>query len=818
MSDWWSNDPVAETKSAAPPSPYAGAISSVESGGRYDATGPVTRSGDRAHGKYQIMGANIGPWSQEVFGRPLSVEEFRSSPEAQDAVFNAKFGSYVQKYGPEGAAKAWFAGEKGMHNPNARDVLGTSVADYARKFNKAGGQSTDVSAQARPAGDWWASDPVAPAQQPQPAQAQPQQDAPVAAQPAPSPTVGVGESVASGAAQGVTFNLYDELRGLMEAGGLNPRDPASLGALLKGAASYWSGDKQAEQTYNAASERERATAKAAAEANPTASLAGNVAGAVALPIGGLLGAATMPARVGRGATVGAASGAAYGAGEGVGLEDRASKAASGALIGGGIGAAAPPILAAIGSGVGKITEPIANTLRGLANPEAEASRRVFSAIKRDADTGRAGLTPAEFVTAKAEGSPVANMDMGGEMTRAMARSAANTSPEARAALERTTSDRFGSQGERAVDFVQGLVRTPANASVTREALEDAAQKYRKPFYDKAYKDGSKGIWDEDLETLGQSPVMQQAIKDAAQSIGNKTATGRSMYPITPDGKPTLEFWDQVKRSLDSQYSVLSRKGDKEAAADILGTKKALVAKLDAAVPSYEVARGVSSEFFKAGSALEAGEKFVRMNVGLDDAAKALGKMSPEEKTLFREGFVSRLIEDINAKGDRTNIINKITGSQAARRKVEMALGPQGAQKLEGFIRVESILDRARGAVSGNSTTVRQLMEAGLAGGAYGAATGDLADPKNVLVAALTFGARRGQMKIDQRVATRVGEMLASSDPQVLQKGLDLVTRNKGMMQSLRNADSYAAKLAGVESSKDAVPALQAMGTSRAEDE
>src|SRR5690242_10451443 len=102
---------------------YAGAISGIESGGRYGLLGPETR-GDRAYGKYQIMGNNIGPWSKEILGQEVTPDQFLANPQIQDAIFQGKFGQYVQKYGPEGAAKAWFAGEKGMNNPNAKDVLG----------------------------------------------------------------------------------------------------------------------------------------------------------------------------------------------------------------------------------------------------------------------------------------------------------------------------------------------------------------------------------------------------------------------------------------------------------------------------------------------------------------------------------------------------------------------------------------------------------------------------------------------------------------------------------------------------------------------
>ena len=118
--------------------PYANAIARIESGGRYDVLGPMVQGQGQAHGKYQIMPANIGPWTREFLGREMTPAEFLASPEAQDAVFNGKFGQYVAKYGPGGAARAWFAGEGGMNNPNAADVNGMTVANYERKFLGAG--------------------------------------------------------------------------------------------------------------------------------------------------------------------------------------------------------------------------------------------------------------------------------------------------------------------------------------------------------------------------------------------------------------------------------------------------------------------------------------------------------------------------------------------------------------------------------------------------------------------------------------------------------------------------------------------------------
>ncbi len=127
---------------------YGGAISSIESGGKYDLLGPVTKTGDRAYGKYQVMGANVPEWSKEVLGKPLTPQQFTQDSAAQDAIFKAKFDQYVQKYGPEGAARAWFAGEGGMNDPNRKDQLGTTVAGYGQKFAQALGGTQAPSAQA----------------------------------------------------------------------------------------------------------------------------------------------------------------------------------------------------------------------------------------------------------------------------------------------------------------------------------------------------------------------------------------------------------------------------------------------------------------------------------------------------------------------------------------------------------------------------------------------------------------------------------------------------------------------------------------------
>lgn len=111
------------------------AITKIESGGRYDALGPVTKKGDRAYGRYQVMGENIPEWTEAALGRRMTPKEFIRDRQAQDRVFDHRFGSYVKKYGTvEDAASAWFTGRPNTQRGNPRDALGTDKNTYVRKF------------------------------------------------------------------------------------------------------------------------------------------------------------------------------------------------------------------------------------------------------------------------------------------------------------------------------------------------------------------------------------------------------------------------------------------------------------------------------------------------------------------------------------------------------------------------------------------------------------------------------------------------------------------------------------------------------------
>lgn len=130
-------------------SPYRNAIKAIESGGRYDIVGATHPRYGRALGAYQIMESNLPIWSREALGRVVTPEEFLRSPEIQDAIFDHRFGGYIDRFGrPEDAASAWLTGQpySRMKGRSTADVHGTNADKYVAMFNKHLGRGTSFPA------------------------------------------------------------------------------------------------------------------------------------------------------------------------------------------------------------------------------------------------------------------------------------------------------------------------------------------------------------------------------------------------------------------------------------------------------------------------------------------------------------------------------------------------------------------------------------------------------------------------------------------------------------------------------------------------
>lgn len=590
--------------------------------------------------------------------------------------------------------------------------------------------------------------------------------------------------------------------------------------------------------------RQRALNAVDDEERPVTSYGGQFAGAVALPGAAVLRGASLPEKAGRAAGVGAAYGAASGFGAGYDVTDRFSRAKDGAMIGGGLGALIPVVGAGISKtagGLGQVAQStvvpaaraVQSTARGYRDAEGEALRRVRDALWSDRSRGQERLLPdRDWMDAYATGQRPVVADFGGETTRALGRSAANTSPDARDALVGATGQRFHEQGQRTADFLTSLTGLRADPVTASEAIRTAARTANKPLYDAAYAKG-EALWGGTLEELTRSPLVQRAMREAETRANNRTAaftdepvvrnpfvldeaTGQMVLRGAPDGSyalPNLAYWDLVKRGLDDAARGLPHGSDERATAE--GLARRLRGELDQRVPEYAQARGVAAQFFDVNDALEAGQAFARnRNPNAFRAAEftqMASSMSPAERAMFGQGYAMEIVQSaMNAK-DTQNVVTKIFASPEARRQIGTVLGPEQARQLEGYILRENIMDRLRTAVSGNSTTARQLQELGLAGG-VGSAAGYTAggDLQSASAGAIIGAALRGvRGKVDVNVSREVGKLLASDDPAMIDRALRELEKTPQGVTALRTLSGRVQALLPRPATPAAAPAAVA---------
>lgn len=495
---------------------------------------------------------------------------------------------------------------------------------------------------------------------------------------------------------------------------------------------------------------------------------------------------------------------------------RGNDPTTGGAIGTAIGAAGPVASRMVGAAV----SPIATTVRGILNPAQEAERRVAGAITRDIRSGSAGMTPAEFQAVESGGHPINVMELGGETTRDLARSAANTSPEGRAVLDRSINDRFESQSDRMGNWLRSTFHYP-NAEAQQAAISNVERTTNRTAYDAAHAAADiahpGGIWSPELERLTSSPDVVDAMKTAAQrGAGRAVAEGYGGFNpgVTfenglinfrrgPTGVPTypdLRFWDYTYRNLRDQADKAFRQGLNSEGGALRTQANALRSELDQMVPEFGTARAGASGFFGAHDAIEAGQNFASPSAKFDNRAAraAIARMSPQERQLFQDGFIDRHAQQLAETGMRRNAANVMGNSDAAIERMHIALGVQRAGQVEAMLHVERLMDLARSAVQGNSTTARQLAQLGLAGGVGTiSGGGNPLDPQAIVSAALTYGALRGRGAINERVSRQVAELLASNNHARVAQGMRMIGQQR-FLDALRRADTALARAGSIQ--------------------
>lgn len=117
---------------------FVNAITGQESGGNYNSR----NSSSGAMGRYQVMPGNLGGkhsgWDYEALGYDVTPQQFMSSPKLQDAIARYQLQKYYSKWGPRGAAIAWYAGPGAVGRVGGNKSQGAypTINQYANQILK----------------------------------------------------------------------------------------------------------------------------------------------------------------------------------------------------------------------------------------------------------------------------------------------------------------------------------------------------------------------------------------------------------------------------------------------------------------------------------------------------------------------------------------------------------------------------------------------------------------------------------------------------------------------------------------------------------
>ena len=560
------------------------------------------------------------------------------------------------------------------------------------------------------------------------------------------------------------------------------------------------------------------------------------------PLGAFAAPETAADAIGIGTTVGAASGL----GEGVSPEERVQNATLGGLGGGIFGG----LLHGAGEGLGYIGNKILGTAK---SPETTAMERTTKPLQSDVTAKRGvaegrSLSPSDWQAAQKAGYPVVAADIGGGPTKALARSVANASPEARDTLQNVVSARASDQNQRMADLMDGIFGGgQLDTKVARDSILRNAQSQNAANYTKAYgAPNAQAVWNPDLQNLLRSPTVQSALGAAQKkaenyAVQNKLPMPNNPFKMNPNGTvdlatgangqrqiPSLMYWDQVKRSLQDSESNALRTGDKETAKDVGTLKRSLLDTLDQAVPEYKTARQGAMAGFNAENSLDAGLNYLKETRPdqLNQMNASLAKLGPADKAEFARGFGAAVQGKALNSADNRSIVNQFN-NPVTRQKFENALGPANAAKIEASLRWERAMEGTNRAVMGNSTTVQQWQDAQAKSpfaewGEFGRKTAEGAVAGREMfghIGAVVGGGTAAAAHLYNQAAIKAGanpeiakfiaSNLASGDPQKVNSMLTHIASRPVLMNVLRQVEQAANPAAAV----GGAAALEATGPS-----
>jgi hypothetical protein len=465
------------------------------------------------------------------------------------------------------------------------------------------------------------------------------------------------------------------------------------------------------------------------EAYPDTSLAlGTVPGLVgAVTLGSALKTpATLAGRVAQGGAAGAGVGALYGFGEGEGgFESRLGSAATGSVVGGGLGLAAPVVATGAGNlwAAGREALTVDPILRRLGISK-QASDIVGRAFDYDDVMGDARQN------VYAGGGTGMLADAGPNTAQALD-SAIVGGGRAAPIAQRAVNDRAAQAGTNLQQAFDQKMGRPLDIDEATKALREVAAPKTNAAYEAAYSkaiDYSHPDGRQIEEMLKRVP--QQAVAYANELMRKEGVRSRQIIArMTPDGETVYESMPDV-RQLDYITRAMNEAAYGTEGAGAMGgfTASGRIDKNNASslrrllkglVPEYENALNTAAGPIRIKQAFDYGYELLKKSTTRGDVRMELDGMGTQERRAVATGIRS-MLDEITANANaalvdpsidiaQAKALLKSMNNDAVRDKIATVIGDQDARHVFTQLDNAARAFHLRGLVArGSQTAIRQL--------------------------------------------------------------------------------------------------------------
>lgn len=325
------------------------------------------------------------------------------------------------------------------------------------------------------------------------------------------------------------------------------------------------------------------------------------------------------------------------------------------------------------------------------------------------------------------------------------------------------------------------------------------------------------------KTPPKPPLFEMEAPPPAPALSPKDQTRISMglkpkdIPPTPEPRLknqfSLEFWDAIKRAAQDKGYQSNDNNFKQIGSlvkNALGPES-----LGELGTQYHNTLGVASKYIGEKNAFSLGQKLATNPSAIPrgQIMKSYNKLSPSAQSQTEQGMVSTLM-DRAFQSTQPNATTRLLDAPNMKETLHTIAGPERATKIEGFMRLQNIMNKTQQAIMNQSATAENAVDlvkgklkgplgkvlglGAIEGGSelYEGLTGheDVSHHVKALAetAALAFIAHR-YMKFSSARSAEMQRILASGDPELMRKAVASVINSPKDLQFLRKMDRLTSK-------------------------